>query len=258
MSNQDNNSINNFDFNLICEYFASVERQGPGSAEATHKALEFISKLNKDNVVADIGCGSGSSALQIASKTQAKVIAVDLFPLFLEKVKAKAAKLKLTDRVATQQADMTNLNFDNDSFDVIWSEGAIYNIGFERGLNEWKRFIKTGGYIAVTDATWITDSRPAEIELFWTDAYPQIDTLSANIAKMVAAGYVPIATFVLPDECWTKNFYKPQQLAQEVFLKQHQNDFTANELVRNQRHEAELYAKYHSYYGYVFYIGRKL
>lgn len=44
MSNE-NKSIHEFDFSLICEYFSSVERQGPGSAETTIKALSFVEGL---------------------------------------------------------------------------------------------------------------------------------------------------------------------------------------------------------------------
>jgi hypothetical protein len=85
-----------------------------------------------------------------------------------------------------------------------------------------------------------------------------MDTISNKVKQMQTAGYIPIATFVLPDKCWTDNFYFPQKKAQELFLKQHIGNHTAEELIKNQRHEAELYFKYKQYYGYVFYIGRKI
>jgi hypothetical protein len=75
---------------------------------------------------------------------------------------------------------------------------------------------------------------------------------------MQKAGYIPIATFILPDNCWSEHFYAPQVAAQEKFLKKHAGDITAEELVENQRHEAELYHKYKEFYGYVFYIGKKV
>ena len=66
---------------------------------------------------------------------------------------------------------MDNLPFQNEELDLIWSEGAIYNIGFERGMNEWNKYLKKGGFIAVSEASWFTSERPAEIEDFWMDAY---------------------------------------------------------------------------------------
>lgn len=62
---------------------------------------------------------------------------------------------------------MDNLPFQDEELDLIWSEGAIYNIGFERGMYEWNRFLKKNGFIAVTEASWFTPERPAEIEDFW-------------------------------------------------------------------------------------------
>jgi hypothetical protein len=67
-----------------------------------------------------------------------------------------------------------------------------------------------------------------------------------------------VATFCLPEYCWTTNFYEPQVAAQELFLKKYPDNQTARELIANERHEAELYKKYKDYYGYVFYIGKKL
>jgi len=153
---------------------------------------------------------------------------------------------------------MFALPFGEQTFDAIWSEGAIYNIGFERGLNEWQKFLKKGGYIAVTDASWFTEERPAEIDLFWKDAYPEIDTISKNIVKMQKAGYVPVATFILPENCWTENFYDPQVAAQEVFLRKYKDNPAAEDLIAYLQQEASLYSKYREYYGYVFYIGKKL
>lgn len=258
MSNQGNNSIHDFDFNLICEYFSSIKRQGPGSEASTHEAITAIPSINPNYKIADIGCGTGSSAIQLAKETKASVLAIDLFPDFLNKVKLNAELAGVSDMVSTLQADMTQLSLEEESLDLIWSEGAIYNIGFEKGLLEWKRFIRKNGYIAVTESTWLTDARPAEIESFWMDAYPEMDTLEHNTVKMEKAGYRIIKTAVLPNECWTKEFYESQVNAQKVFLERHPNDFTANELVKNQRHEAELFAKYNRFYGYVWYIGQKI
>ena len=74
---------------------------------------------------------------------------------------------------------------------------------------------------------------------------------------MEEAGYRNITTFALPEECWIKEYYIPQQKAQEIFLEKHSDNPTAQALVSNQRHEVELYKKYKEYYGYVFYIGKK-
>ena len=257
MSNE-NKSIHEFDFNLICEYFSSIERQGPGSPEVTIKALSFIDNLTENSRIADIGCGTGGQTMTLAQNSQGNIIGVDLFQNFVDIFNTNATKLDLQGRVKAIVGSMDNLPFRDEEFDLIWSEGAIYNIGFERGLNDWNRFLKKGGYIAVSEASWFTQERPAEIEKFWVDAYPEIDTIPTKVAIMQKAGYVPVATFILPENCWVEHFYVPQTKAQELFLKKYAGNKTAEDLVANERHEAQLYAKYKEFYGYVFYIGKKI
>lgn len=257
MSNEYKN-IHEFDFNLICEYFSSIERQGPGSPESTLKALGFIDNLSNQSVIADLGCGTGGQTMVLAQHTTAKLVGLDLFSGFIDRFNENAAILNLQDRVKGIVSSMDELPFQAEELDLIWSEGAIYNIGFERGINEWRKFLKTGGYIAVTEASWFTDERPAEINDFWNDAYSEIDTIPVKMSQLQKAGYIPIAAFCLSEYCWTKNFYEPQVEAQKVFLQKYPDNQTAKELIANLRFEEEMYQQYKDYYGYVFYIGKKL
>ncbi len=153
---------------------------------------------------------------------------------------------------------MDNLPFHDEELDLIWSEGAIYNIGFERGLNEWKKFLKKGGYVAVTEASWFILNRPEEIERFWMEAYPEIDTISRKVAIMEKAGYIPVAMFTPPEECWTEHFYAPHAAAQEKCLSTYAGNRMAKELVANGRREAQRYYKYKEFCGDIYYIEKKI
>jgi len=254
----ENKSIHEFDFNLICEYFSTMERQGPGSPEVTLKALSFVDHLSNESRIADIGCGTGGQTMTLAQHVPGQITGIDLFTTFVDLFNSNATKLNLQDRVKGVVGSMENLPFQNEELDLIWSEGAIYNIGFERGLNEWRRFLKTGGYIAVTEASWFTEKRPVEIDEFWKDAYPEIDTIPNKVAQIQKAGYIPVATFILPENCWIENFYVPQIASQEIFLKKYAGNKTAEAFIANERHEAQLYYKYKEFYGYVNYIGKKI
>lgn len=252
------NLSEDFELDLIVEYYSSLERQGPGSPEVTQKALGFIDNLTEKSRIADIGCGTGVHTLTMARHTPGRITAIDMFPQFIDVLNATAVKLDLQQRVQGIVGNMESLDFQPEELDLIWSEGAIYNIGFERGLNEWKKFLKVGGYLAASEISWFTEERPTEITDFWMSEYPEIDTVSNKVAQMQKAGYIPVATFVLPENSWTEHYYPPQHIVQKSLLEKYAGNKMVEDFIKSQQHEEDLYNRYKSYYGYVFYVGKKI
>lgn len=254
--NHDN--VYEFDVNLICNFFLQMQRQGPGSPEATRLALSFINNLNGESRIADLGCGTGGQTITLAQNTAGTITAIDLFPDFIERLNRQAEKEGLQGRIKGEVGSMDALPFQRGSLDLIWSEGAIYNIGFERGINEWRDYLKPGGFIAVSESSWFTDERPAEIQDYWMQNYSEMDTIPAKVAQMQKAGYIPVAVFALPECCWIENYYLPMAEAQRRFLDLHKGNKAAENFVEYLHTEEALYRKYKNYYGYVFYIGQKI
>lgn len=252
-----NTLIFDFDMSLIGNYFGRLERQGPGSSESTLRALSFIDNSWTELTIADLGCGTGGQTMILAQNTKASITGLDINYDFIEKFNTNAKRLGVQNRVKGIVGSMDNLPFASEEFDVIWSEGAIATIGFQEGVNYWRKFLKTEGFIALTYESWISDERPAEIEKFWTDAVPEMNTIGHNISILQKAGYSLIAAFTLPEKCWIDNYFSPQKAIQGAFLKENAGNEAAEAFVAYMKHEAELYAKYKEYYGYVFYIGKK-
>lgn len=251
-------SIHEFDVNIICEYYSNFDRQGPGSEEITLKALSFIDNLNENSKIVDLGCGTGGQTMILGKNTPGTITGFDIFPTFINLFNENAKKHNLQHKVIGEIGSMDNLDFKDEELDLIWSEGAIYNIGFERGLKEWRKYLKPGGYVAVSEASWFTEKRPSEIEEFWNDAYPAIDTIPTKVLQMQKAGYVPIAAFILPENCWTENFFEPQINVQKEYLETHKGNTPIVEFIKNQQYESVLYDKYKEFYGYVFYVGKRI
>lgn len=258
MNNNNNNTVYEFDVNLICDFFLHTERQGPGSPGTTVKALSFVDNLSNESHIADIGCGTGGQTFMLARNTTGTITALDAFPGFIDKLNLHAGRMNLQDRIKGVTGFMESLPFQHESLDLIWSEGAIYNIGFERGINEWRAFLKPGGYIAVSESCWFTEERPAEIHDYWMQNYSEIDTIPAKVAQMQKAGYIPVATFALPENCWIEHYYLPMADARKRFLLAHEGNKAAERFVEYLQLEESLYHKYKKYYGYVFYIGKKI
>lgn len=242
---------------LIIDYHKDNDRQGPGSEEATIKALGYIPCLNEKTQILDIGCGTGEQTITLAKNTKAQITAVDMLPQFLEKLRQKAIENGLAGRIETKEMLMDRLTFDENSFDVIWSEGAVYNIGFEKGLCLWRKYLKENGYIALSEITWLTDTRPEEIERYWVDQYPEINTIDNKLSVIRKCGYDPVGYFALDDNCWTDNYYKPLMDKAEAFLKMHNNADEVRELIEEHRTESVMYDRFKEYYSYVFYIAKK-
>jgi len=242
---------------LIIEYHKGNERQGPGSEEATLKALELIPYLDEKTKILDIGCGTGGQTITLARNIEAQITAVDMLPQFLETLKIKAKENNLINRITAIEMLMDNLSFDEGSFDVIWSEGAIYNIGFEKGLSLWRKYLKDNGYIAVSEISWLTDSRPDEIHQYWVNAYPEIDTIDNKLSVIEKCGYTSVAHFALDDKCWIDNYYQPLLENAEAFLKKYNYADEVKEFVEAGKVEADLYNRFKDYYSYVFYIAKK-
>ena len=131
-------------------------------------------------------------------------------------------------------------------------------LGARIGKKYWKDFLKKDGCIALTYESWFTDRRPAEIEKWWTDNVPEISTIGNNVSIMEKAGFRLIAAFALPEQCWTDNYFIPRRAAGKALLEKYAGNKTVEAFIANKDYEADLYSKYKQYYGYVFYIGRKV
>lgn len=249
--------VEDFGLKLLADFYKQINRQGPGSEEVTRTALGFVGPLADDAKIADIGCGTGTQTLTLAEQTSCPIVAVDFMPEFIEVLNARIRQRGLEHRMSTLLESMATLPFAENEFDLIWAEGSIYNIGFETGLKAWRRYLKQGGYIAVSEVSWLTAHRPQKIERFWAENYPEIDTIAHKIEQMNNAGFVPTAHFVLPEECWTDHFFNQMPEAIDRLLEQYAHSEKARQFIESQKAEHELYMEYKDYYSYVFYIGQR-
>lgn len=247
------------DFKLLIDLHKNAYRQGPGSDTETEKALDLAGiDRSLPLKIADIGCGTGASTLLLARLLNAQITAVDFLPEFLDVLEGRAKAAGIADRISTLSTSMDNLPFENDQFDIIWSEGAIYNIGFKNGVEYWKKFLKPGGSLVVSEITWLTESRPEELQKHWDAEYPEVDLASAKIAILEKSGFSPAGYFYLPEYCWFENYYQPMQNRFDDFLKRNGHSEKAKAITEAEKIEIKLFEKYKDYFSYGVYVAKKI
>lgn len=246
------------DYSLLIDLHKHANRQGPGGDSDTGKAIELANLAPSDSMkIADIGCGTGASTLVLARKLGCQITAVDFLPDFLEELRLRAEAQGLSRQIFPLECSMDKLPFGEEEYDVIWAEGAIYNMGFENGVGYWKQFLKPGGLLVVSEITWITGSRPGEIQQYWDVEYPEIGTASEKMGVLERSGYSPAAYFTLPESSWLDNYYRPLQDSFSDFLSRHNGIEQAKSIINAEQKEIALYELYKMYYSYGVYIAKK-
>jgi SAM-dependent methyltransferase len=246
------------EIDLLIDLHIRNDRQGPGGEDETRQAIALARLDRREHLrVADIGCGTGASTLVLAKVLDAHVTAIDAAPAFVERLQGRAEQEGLGDRIKARVGHMESLPFADGEFDVIWSESAIYNMGFETGIRAWRRFLRPGGVLVVSELTWATSSRPADVETHWTTEYPGITTASANIRMLEQSGYLPLGFFFIPPHCWVENYYGPLRAAFPGFLERHEDHGEARRIVASEESEMRLYEISGRWYGYAFYVARR-
>lgn len=238
------------------ELYGYLPRGGPGDIGSTKKAYAMIRDMPPKPRILDIGCGPGVQTLELVRLSGGKLLALDLMPQMIARVKEAAAEQGLTENIEILQMDMNEMDFERESFDLIWSEGAIYLMGFRNGLEKIKIFLKPGGYVAVTEAVWLKSDPPEDVAKFWEE-YPEIDTVTEKLKVIADLDYHEVGHFVLPDTSWTEPYYEPLEKSAKELEPAWKDIPTAMEVIQEARLEIEMFRKYNEFYGYCFFVMRK-
>ena len=239
---------------LFFELFSGLPRQGPGSAADTRRALGLVPETGPRTRILDIGCGTGAQTLVLAASSPARIVAIDTHPPFIDALNCKARRLGIEDRLQARVADMRSLDFADGSFDLIWCEGAIYNVGIERGLRDWRRLLSRIGHVALTEVCWRKPSPPAECLAFWNREYPAIRSTTALLEAVEACGYALVGHFPLPSSAWWDDYYRPLQQNISVFRESHRDAPDAQALADQCQHEIDVWHAHSEFYGYEFLV----
>ena len=201
----------------------------------TRKAYKMLPKMDKPRIL-DIGCGSGIPTIELAKLSNGEIIGIDNDQALLDKLNKKIEDAGLLNRIKTIKCSLFDMDFPDESFDIIWVEGVINIIGFEKGLKEWKRLLKNKGFLVVHD---------------------EKSNSSDKLKKIADCGYKLINTFTLPDDAWWINYYKPLEIRIKKLRNKYKNDPKASEIFKKYQNEIDMVKNNRKTIGSAFFIMQK-
>ena len=238
-------------FTPLLRLFQGMTCKGPGSEASTLRALSLC-PLPAHPAVADLGCGSGASALLLARTLQAPILALDADGTALDDLWESAQAQGLLPLVKPCPGDMAHPDILAGSLDLLWSEGAIGHLGWAEGLRIWHGLLRPGGVMAITDATWFEDNPPLEARRAWDQWYPTMGTEETNLRTARDLGLDVLGHFRLPARDWWHYFDQAEARCQQC-----EGDKALTDVIAGMRGEIELYRRAGHSYGYTFYIFQK-
>ncbi len=251
--------MNDRSFRFFLQFHHGIPRQGPGTPEATAEAFRRIRALLPPSpAVLDLGCGSGGQTLVLADSMPGTILAIDRYPVFVEELRRRLAERGLLDRVTAQVGDMSALALPPESFDLVWCEGALFALGFERGLRTIRPLLRGPGLVVVSEAAWLRplEEVPRHVLDFWVESYPAITDVEGNLALARRAGFAPLDHFTLPPEGWAA-YVDPLERRMREVLAKHPGDADAEEAARAERREFAVFRENLGWFGYEFFLLRR-
>ncbi len=202
----------------------------------TRKAFRMLPKLDKPRIL-DIGCGSGVPTMELARLGQGEVIGIDIDQPALDKLTRKISEAGFSNQVQAVNCSILDMSFPDESFDIIWSEGSIFVIGFERGIWEWKHLLKTNGFMVIHD---------------------EKGNIEEKLEQISKCGYMLLGYFVLSQDTWRAEYFAPLEELVAKSQTIHTDDPQALEELNQAQRELEMFRNNPERNNSVYFVIQKL
>ena len=235
------------------ELYRTLGRGSPARLAFTREAFDMMPDLDNPRIL-DIGCGPGGPTLELARLSGGHVTGLDIDPWAIAELARRAEEAGLADRVQSVQGSMLDMEFPDESFDVIWAEGSLHVLGFERALEEWRRLLRPGGFLVIHEMVWLRPDPPAELVNCPELAYPGIRTAPEYVEQIPDRGYDLVGYFALPEDFWLCDYFDPLMARLGELRIKYADDQAAQRMLDREQQAADLYRQHSRWYGSVFLV----
>ena len=237
--------------NPIDLLFADMDKLSPGDDNLSQYVLRSLPE-HRFEVVVDAGCGAGRQTFVLANELKTPIHAVDSYQPFLDRLRHRAKEKGVAQLVRAHCMDMKDVPNVFPTIDLLWAEGAAYNIGFANALATWAKAIRPAGFAVVSELCWLRDKIPEPVREFFRSGYPEMQSVEQNIQTAEEAGYELFNIYTLPKETWMKDYYDILE-PRAKSLANH-SDVVVRDFAVETLKEIETFKIGENSYGYVFYI----
>ncbi len=235
---------------------SGLQRQGPGDPDFSDFIIRQLPELPPHPRIADIGCGAGAGALILARMYHSKVKAVDFSKEFLDQMMQRARLEGLEDLIEPIECDMGKLDWEPGTIDLLWSEGAAYNISFEGALKTWRPLMAANGVAVISEMNYFSDDVSETVTQYMMNAYPEIKTESRNVDLINSSGFEVLGVHRLPSYAWWDNYYDP--LREKINVVRNSDDKVIQAVISETEEEMRFFKEHDKDYGYTYYIMRAI
>lgn len=201
----------------------------------TGQAFGLLPEVSNPDIL-DIGCSTGVPALELARLSKGNITGIDVDGQSIDIFNEKIDKQKLNSRIKAVKLSMFDIDFPDETFDIIWAEGSIFAIGFKKGLVEWRKLLRKNGLLVIHDEFKDHDKK---------------------IAMIFENGYNMIDCFMISSDAWWEEYYKPLEKHIKKLFNKYKNDTEAQSILRKEQNEIDTFKSKPENCSSIFYILQK-
>ena len=187
----------------------------PGGRRSTEELFN-LAHLQAGQKVLDVGCGVGTTAIQMARRFGVTVTAVDISPIMLERARTNVQRVGLAQEIEVEQGDILALRFRGSTFDRVIAEAVTMFVDRQRAAGELVRVCRPGGMVLATEFFWRQPPTDEAREIFLGQVCPgmQLDQLDGWVRIYKDAGLSAVEVRSGPFEMMTpRGFIQDEGLA---------------------------------------------
>ena len=162
-------------------------------------------------LIVDAGCGTGRQTIALATELNTLVHAIDVHEPFLADLIRRAKTARIEHLVQVHCMDMKDIPDVFQRIDLLWSEGAAYNMGFSNALATWAPAINPEGFAVVSEMSWVREQIPDKVR----SSFYQVILACSQFSKTLWLLKKQATQYLQPTHCPEKHGLKASTIFSE-------------------------------------------